>query len=514
MKKNYPYYDCLKINNLKELLDNSLKNGDDIAFFYSINKKVIYKTYNDFYNDVINLSKYLFNKYKNNHISIISENSYEYLVLYYAIVLSGNVAVLIDKDFSIGKIKDLLKIGNVKVVFVSEYCNYDKGFKIKDIYNYIEEGKKFNLNIINDENKCATIFFTSGTVGANKAVMLSQKNIANNIYASSSLFKLEGNVLSCLPYHHAFGLITSVLAPLYYHYPVYINSSLKYLMKDMKVAKAQTLFLVPAFVIQFYKQIWVQSRRKKLNYLLRAVIRTSNGLKHLGIDVRRKMFKSVLDEFGGNVEYIICGGAHLPVKYVKWFRSIGIEILNGYGITECSPVVSVNRNFYHKDGSVGVPVKDGIVRIIDNEIAFKSDSVMLGYYNDKKSTLESIKDGWLYTGDLGYIDKDGFLFIMGRRKNVIILSNGENVSPEEIEDILNNDVGVCESIVFSKGDKLIAMIFPNDEYMGNQEYFDNLIYEYNKKVPKNRQIGFVTLRDNAFLKNNNNKIVRSKIDEK
>lgn len=512
MKKNYPYYECEKINNLKQLLDNSIKKGNEIAFFYTDkNKKIINKTYNDFYNDVTNLSNHLYKKYKNTHIAIISENSYEYLVLYLAIVLSNNIAVLIDKDYSEEKIKELLKISNTKIIFHSEYCNIEKGNKIQEIYNYIEEGKNDLKKDEIDENKCATIFFTSGTVGANKAVMLSQRNIANNIYASSSLFKLEGTVLSCLPYHHAFGLITSVLAPFYYHYPVYINSSLKYLMKDMKISKPQTLFLVPAFAIQFYKKIWIQARRKKVNYLLRAVIRTSNGLKHLGIDVRRKMFKTVLDEFGGNIEYIICGGAHLPTKYVKWFRSLGIEILNGYGITECSPVVAVNRNNYHKDGSVGNIIKDGIVRIDNNEITVKSDSVMLGYYNDKKSTEEVIKDGWFYTGDLGYIDNDGFLYITGRKKNLIILSNGENVSPEEIEEKLNNDPGVCESIIFSKGDKLIAAIYPNDEYIGNQEYFDNLIYNYNKNTPKNRQIAFVILRNNEFPKNNNNKIVRSKI---
>lgn len=512
MKKNYPYYECNKINNLKELLEHSIEKRNDIAFFYTNkNKETIYKTYDNYYNDVINLSNYLSIYYQNTHIAIISENNYEYLVLYLAIILSNNIAVLIDKDYSIEKIKELLKITNTQTVFCSNYVNYDKAFKIENIYKYINEGKKYINKTKLDENKCSTIFFTSGTVGSNKPVMLSQKNIANNIYSASSLFKLEGTVLSCLPYHHAFGLLTSVFAPFYYHYPVYINTTLKYLMRDMKIAEPQTLFLVPAFATQFYKQIRVQARRKKVNHLLNAVIRTSNGLKHLGIDVRRKMFKIVLDEFGGKCEYIICGGAHLPVKYIKWFRSLGIEILNGYGITECSPVVAVNRNNYHKDGSVGNIVKDGHIKIDNGEIAFKSTSVMLGYYNDKKSTEEVIKDGWFYTGDLGYIDKDGFLYITGRKKNVIILSNGENVSPEEIEKNLNNDPGVCESIVFSKNNKLIVSIFPNEEYIGNQKYFDNLINNYNKNVPKNRQLAYVILRNNEFPKNNNQKIIRSKI---
>ena len=282
----------------------------------------------------------------------------------------------------------------------------------------------------------------------------------------------------------------------------------------MKTSKPQVLFLVPAFVEKFYKQIWTQAKRKKMQYLLKAVIRTSNGLKHLGIDVRRIMFKSILDEFGGNIEYIICGGARLSKKYVKIFRSFGIEILNGYGITECSPVISVNRNEYYRDGSVGQVVKDGLVRIENGEIVFKSDSVMLGYYKDKKNTEESIKNGWFYTGDLGYIDEDGFLFITGRKKNIIILSNGENVSPEEIENVLNADKAVCEVVVTVQNEKLVAIIYPVDTYIDDQNYFDKLIYEYNKTVPKNRQIAYVILRNEEFIKNNNRKIIRSKIYEK
>ena len=517
MRKNYPYYDCNSISNLKQMLDHSIINGNDIAFSYcDKTRNVISKTYLDYYNDVYNISNYLNHYYKNTHIAIIGENSYEYLVLFLGIILSNNVAVLIDKDLEEEKISKLLKISNTKNIFYSSnYCSFKniKGNKIDDLAIYIEEGKKYSNNIELDDNKCSAIFFTSGTSGPNKAVMLSQKNIASNITNASSLFELKGNVLSVLPYHHAFGLLTSVFAPFNYHYSVFINSSLKNLMRDMKLAQPQTLFLVPAFVEKFYKQIWVQARRKKMNYLLKAVIRTSNGLKHIGIDIRRTMFKSVLDEFGGKLEYIICGGAKLSKKYVKWFKRFGNEILNGYGITECSPVVAVNRNEYSKDGSVGQIVASSALKIVNHEIAFKGDSVMLGYYNDKKSTEECIRDGWFYTGDLGYIDNDGFLFITGRKKNIIVLSNGENISPEEIEDVLSNDKGVCEVIVFEKNDKLIASIYPNDEYIGNQEYFDNLIYSYNRTVPKNRQIAFVILRCEEFKKNNNKKIVRSKFYE-
>ena len=520
MRKNYPYYECRNIKNLKELLDYSIeKEPEKVAFFYTNKEKeIVSKKYIDYYNDVFYVSNYLAKNYKNTHIAIIGENSYNWLVLFLAIILSNNVAVLIDKDLDEENINKLLKISNTKNIFYSDsYCSFKKinkmGKLIENIDEYIEEGKTIKRNITLDSDRCAAIFFTSGTTGSNKAVMLSQRNMANNIYSAASLYKPDGNVLSVLPYHHSFGLITSVYAAFFYHSSIFINSSLKNLMKEIKIVKPQTLFLVPLFVETFYKQIWSLARKKKISHLLKFSIKLSNGLRYMGIDVRRKIFKSILDEFGGKLENIICGGAPLEKKYVKWFRCIGIQIFNGYGITECSPVVAVNRNHFYRDGSVGQVVRGGLIKIENGEIAFKSDSVMLGYYNDKKSTDEVIKNGWFYTGDLGYMDNDNFLYITGRKKNIIILSNGENISPEEIESVLGNDKGVCEVIVFSKNNKLVASIYPNEEYMGDQEYFDNLVYQYNKKMPKNRQIALVLLRTEEFPKNNNKKIVRSKVEE-
>lgn len=180
----------------------------------------------------------------------------------------------------------------------------------------------------------------------------------------------------------------------------------------------------------------------------------------MNIDLRSKLFASIISEFGGNLQYIICGGAYLDIKYVKWFRSMGIEVLNGYGITECSPVIAVNRNNYKKDSSVGQVIKGGKVKIVDNEILFKDNSVMLGYYKDTETTDMVLKKGWFYTGDYGYLDVDNFLFITGRKKNLIILSNGENVSPEVIESELLHEEGVCEVIVYAKDNKIMASIYP------------------------------------------------------
>lgn len=520
--KSYPYYQHKDINNLNELLKRTLENKDSIAFFYNDeNKHTIYKTYLDFYNDVNCLKKYIGNKYKNKHIAIVGENSYYWLVAFFSIILSNNLAVIIDKDLAEDDLLKLLKKSDVKCVFYSEnYCEFLKNNKICDKYtieniiNYINDSKKIKeADSVIDAYKPAVMFFTSGTTGANKGVLLSQRNITADIVGACSLFKLSGNVLAVLPFHHSFGLITGILKPFYYGYPIFINSSLRNIMEEFKIAKSETIFVVPVFVETFYKQIWSNARKRNMDGKLKLGISINKGLSTIGLNFKEQLFKSILNEFGGNLKYIICGGAYLDKKYIEWFRNLGIEILNGYGITECSPVVSVNRNLYHRDGSVGQIVKDCQVKIENDEVLVKGENVMLGYYKDKKATNEVLKNGWFYTGDLGYIDKDGFLYITGRKKNLIILSNGENILPEEIEAKLLANKNIREVVVYEQDNKIIASIYPTDDYIGNQKYFNSLIYKYNRSVPKNHQIAMVRLRTTEFKKNSNKKILRSKVLE-
>lgn len=517
MKKNYPYYNNPKINSFRELMNLSIKSPGDIAFSYLDKSKVrVDKTYQDFYDDVRLVSNYIANLYNNKHIGLIGENSYNFLVIFMSIVISGNCVVIIDKDLDSNDIKKMLKNTNTNTCFYSqEYCDNlenitTKMYKIEEIESY-----KLEQDFIRYTNPkdASVIFFTSGTTGFNKAVCLSQENICFDIWSLASLFKPNGGVYAVLPFHHSFGLVTGILKPFYYHVPIFINSSLKNLQKEMVLAKPNTMFVVPVFIETFYKTIWTTARRTKQDKKLKIGINISNSLLKLGIDLRPRLFKAIREQFGGNLEYFICGGAYLDPKYVKWFRSIGIEILNGYGITECSPVVAVNRNHYGKDGSVGLIGRDIKVKIIDDEICINGKNVMLGYYNDTKSTKEVLNDGWFKTGDLGYVDKDGFLFITGRKKNLIILSNGENILPEMIEEKLLKDKGVLEVVVSSLNNQLVAYIYPSEEYLGNVTYFNNLIYKYNKTVPKNHQISKCILRTSEFKKNNNHKILRNKIME-
>ncbi|MCR5573109.1 MAG: AMP-binding protein [Candidatus Saccharibacteria bacterium] len=514
--EEYEYYDVPKLADLWELVCLR-RTSKQTAFTWREDGKLCRKSFADFYEEVKLLSSYFYANYRGKNIAVIGEDSYVWALMAISIVVSGNICVALDKDSDADILRKQLRQADVRAVYYSlNYCEkmgeiFRESYPFEDLGNYLKIGRKIHFKIDQDVDKDAMIFFTSGTTGYSKAVVLSQKNIVADIYGAASLFMPDKRAASFLPYHHAFGFVTSLLMPYYYGCNVFISGSLKHLMDDFKDGKPDTIFAVPMVVETMYRQIWRTARRQKREKKLSTAIKISDMMRKIGIDWRKKFFKSILDEFGGNVDYIICGGAPLDVKYVEWFRSIGIEVLVGYGITECSPVVAVNRNHYKHDGSVGQICRDINVKIIDEEIVVSGDIVMKGYYKDRRATEEVLHNGNFYTGDLGRIDGDGFLYVTGRRKNLIILSNGENVSPEEIESELARDVGIAEVIAYEDGNRIVVSIVPDKGYLGDQDYFDELVGEYNKGKPKNRQIAFVRLREDEFPRNNNGKVLRDKL---
>ena len=305
MKKNYAYYENSKISSFKELMNLSILNPEDIAFSYLDKNKVrVSKTYQEFYDEVRLVSNYMANLYNNKHLGLIGNNSYDFLVIFMSIVISGNCAVIIDKDLDSNDIKKMLKNTNTNTCFYSkEYCDNLSGigskmYPIEEIDTYKSE-KDF-IRFTNPKD-CRVIFFTSGTTGFNKAVMLSEENICFDIWSLASLFKPNGAVYAVLPFHHSFGLITGILKPFYYHEPIFINSSLKSLQKEMKIASPNTMFVVPVFIETFYKSIWATARRTKQDKKLKLGLKLSNSLLKVGIDIRAKLFKAIRDEFGGHL---------------------------------------------------------------------------------------------------------------------------------------------------------------------------------------------------------------------
>lgn len=567
--RNYPLYQRETYESMNQMVcAKAEKCKDAPAFQYMRGKRLCSVSYRKFLDDILITGKYLPSQTERPaHVAILGENSYQWLVAFMAVVMSGNVAVPLDKELDSGGIwkqladsdaslcvcsalyRDIVEVaqqgeGKKEVGFLSmdvleQLQGFDDTKKSGADYGLLQ---KWNSSV--DKKAMAALFFTSGTSGKSKGVMLSQENMIADINFACGNFYSGGNTFAALPFHHSFGLLTSVFALYNQEHAIFINSSLRHIKRDMLLARPQTMLLVPLFVETFHRIIWQTAKEQGMERKLKMGIALSSFLLKCGIDVRRKLFHSVLDSFGGELTYMICGGAPLQEKYVREFRAIGIEILNGYGITECAPVVAVNRNHYHRDGSVGQILKGCGVRIrtdldsavasgacpapqepVIGEIQVRGRNVMIGYYRDDKATQEAFEDGWFKTGDLGYIDSDGFLYVTGRKKNLIIFSNGENVSPEELESILLDSELIKEVMVYAEDNLITAEIFPDMDNMepasadpGNTEAISdaaflsgriqNIIDGMNRSLPAYKRIQKLKIRQEPFAKTTTQKIKR------
>lgn len=514
--KNYALYEHPNITSLTQLVSiqgECIPNS--IAFQYMSKKQLTTVTYKQFHDDVISLATYFYNKGIHSvKIALLGENSYAWIRSYFAVVCSGNIIVPMDKELSDEEISSLLfRCGAAILLHSASYTDTAEkmlqGGAVSriicmDDYSSLTESGFDMLEVDADESDVCSIIFTSGTTGTPKGVMLSQRSLIVDAVDSCRNVFIAGSSLLTLPLHHTFAFTTSVLAMLVYGVPIYISKSLRTFNADMKQFKPQNMFVVPLYVETMYKNIWRTVREKNREKKFKLLIKVCGILRKCGIDIRRKAFRSVHEQFGGNLTLVVCGGAFLDQKYIDFMDDIGLQVLNGYGITECSPVVAVNRNRYARKNSVGLPLACCDVRIIDGEICVKGPNVMLGYYQDEEATKEAMHEGWFKTGDLGYQDDDGFLYVTGRKKNLIILSNGENVSAEELEMLLQRIGGVEEVIVCSEDNLLTAEI-----YAENTAGIQDEITLLNKTLPAYKRIQSVKFRDTAFEKTTTKKIKRA-----
>ena len=515
--KNYELNKTPYIENLKELVNLRATMPNEIAFKYKKKKEIIEITAKQFKNEIECFGTYLYSQgLKDSKIALIGENSYQWILSYFSVVNGGNIIVPIDKELSNEDIADLIKqSGAVALIYADSYSDiadehkHLQLFSMKDFDAYISEGKKLiddgNKDFVDyeiDNKKLCSIIYTSGTTGKPKGVMLCHKNFAADIISSCENVYIAGSSMLTLPLHHTFAFSTSVLSMLLKGVSIPINSSLRTFKQDLKDFKPQHMFLVPLYVETMYKNIWTTADEQGKTKLLKTMLKISNALRKVGIDIRRKVFKSVLDAFGGELDLIVSGGAPINEKYLKCFDDLGIKVLNGYGITECSPVVAVNRNENPVKDSVGLLLSCNEAKEKDGEILVKGDNVMLGYYEDAEATKDAFDDGWFKTGDLGYI-KNNHLFITGRKKNLIILSNGKNVSPEELEEKIQLFENVIEVLVYAENDTITAEI-----YAENTDNIQNNINELNKSLPLYKQIQNVKFRDTEFVKTTTKKIKR------
>jgi long-chain acyl-CoA synthetase len=515
---------------------------NEIAFRYMVGRSaMVERTYEQFYSDVRALGTYLLKHHiKGRRIALLGENSYYWLVAYFAIVTTGNIAVLVAKDAADAEVATLVFQSDTDIIVSSsacdsalEYCKQRYGrkktyFSMERIRKGIiagqkalDKGKNYYDRAKTDPDATCTIFFTSGSTGFSKGVQISQTGMLHDFAGCLQLVDPGESCMSVLPFTHVFGLVVGIMIPFHCQMPIFICSSLSNFMREIPIAKPTTLCLVPLFVETFYKTIWRTAEKQKQAKTLRRGMIASDAMLKLGIDRRRKLFESIHNKFGGNLRTIVCGGAPLDPRFVKEFHSLGIEILNGYGITECSPVLSVNRNDANKAGSVGMPLPNIEVAIYEpdekghGEIIAKGPNVMLGYYNDPRATEEVIdENGWFHTGDLGYLDEEGFLFVSGRKKSLIILSNGENVSPEEIEQYVERINEVQEVVVYADENAITAEVYP-DETIGlsKEEIVRRIqkqIDKINASLPNHKHIRKLKIRDTEFEKTSTRKIKRYK----
>lgn len=575
MNKNYPIYKTTFIDDMRSLVEEAAHNfPESIAISYKnkpSDKEVQKVTFAQWRKDVRNLGTALIScGLREENIAIVGENSYGWCCSFFAVMGIGSVTVPVDKELPIKdiegiiaatsckaviygrtaeeKVKEILQEGGLRsaeyLISIEPSSSIDEALASGKILTSVsaleEKGDELYRNGDNsyydykiDVNKLASIVFTSGTTGKGKGVMLSQANICLDMTLGMYNFDITRKTLHVLPPHHTFGSTVNYVGHLSQGCEVYISSGLKHVSDEIREQQPTHLILVPAFLEVMNRKIWTTARKTGKEGLLKAMMKVSDCLRKVGIDLRNKLFSSVLSAFGGKLELVICGGAKLDEEIIKTFDSLGITILNGYGITECAPLISANRNKYRKPGSVGTPILACRVKI-DNpdengegEICVKGPNVMLGYYNNPEATAEVFdKDGFFHTGDYGRLDEEGWIYITGRKKNLIILSNGKNVYPEEIEADLQKVEGVTEVVVYAgesrvQKDKItiVAEIYPDADLLADkgitdmQSYFEDQVKLLNSKMAPYKAVKRVKLRNEEFQKNTSRKITRFSIDK-
>lgn len=554
-----------KFRDIKQLIYNSAKlYPNNIAFTTKIKNtnnetEYINHTYTDLLNDINAFGTSLYKLgLKNKRVAVIGYNCYEWAVAHLSNLLGNIVSVPLDKGLQIGELenslvrseveaivfdhkleevmKEIIKNGKTKIKYyictekMPEYLYfYDL---LADGKREIEKGNKDYINAKIDPYKMSILLFTSGTTSLSKAVMLNQNGIATNIYDMQLVevfYDTDVNI-AFLPFHHIFGS-TGMLVMLASGMKTVFPDGLRYIKQNLAEYKVSVFVGVPILIEKMYSTVQKELEKRKKLKLVNFLIGLSNFLLKLHIDIRRKLFKQLIDALGGSMRFIISGGAPLDKKISNWFNSIGIYLVQGYGLTETSPVIAAENSYERRAGSVGKPMQDVEIQIVDKdtagigEITAKGPNVMLGYYNDKALTDTVIKDNWFHTGDLGYIDKDGFLFITGRKKDMIVLKNGKKVFPEELELLVNNLEEVEESFIYGlpedndKNDVKIAVKIVYDEKnikskhpdMSEEELHSllwNKIKVINKTLPMYKYIKDMTLTTEPLIKTSTQKIKR------
>ena len=560
-----PVHKMPKYENLKEMLEKSGQlYGDRPAYLFKTEEpgKVREITHKEFREDINNLGTALIGLgLKDKRVAVISENRYEWGMAYLAVVAGTGIVVPLDKALPDNEIESLILRSEVEAIFYSnKYDNIMNEMRTKNISKVkyfismdleketngiysqkelIYKGKELLANgnrefldaKINNE-EMGIMLFTSGTTAMSKAVMLSHKNLCANLFDIASTIKVDENdvFLSFLPLHHTFECTTGFIYPISKGSAIAFCEGIRHIADNIKEYRVTAMVSVPILFESMYKKVMKNIEKKGKLETVKKGIKISQLLLKIGIDIRRKLFKEIHDNLGGRLRLFVAGGAALDPEAEKGFNELGVITYQGYGLTESSPVIAAEDDKYRRLGSIGKAFPSLDVKIVEpneegiGELVAKGPSIMLGYYNNEEATKETIdEEGWLHTGDLAKIDKDGYIFISGRKKFVIVLKNGKNIYPEELETLVNKIEGIKESFVYGRpeedGDyKICAKIVYDQELVegiygtSEKEKLKELIWQeikkVNKTMPAYKYIREITITDKDLIKTTTQKIKR------
>lgn len=546
------YHESRKIENIRSALRASERlYGERPAFMQKLDgeyKTVTYSRFRDMYEA---LGTELWARgLSGRRIIVTGDNCLDWATVYIATVAGLGVIVPVDKELPAEELCNIASISEAGAIFYSPRLAAKAAVLPDDIQKYsfddisalIESGKERLLNgereylrAYIDPDVMTALIFTSGTTGNSKGVMLSHRNICFCLseVAHMAYIGPEEVFLSILPMHHVYECTCGFLFPLTRGCCVAFSEGLRYITRNMQEVRPTIVCCVPILLETIYRKIWMNIRRKGIEKKVRNAIKLT---RHAGLGLKRRVFAEIHDSLGGRIRMFICGGAAADPEVMRGLRDFGLLAIQGYGLTECSPLAAVNKDDYYRDDSAGLATPNGVLDIYDvqddgtGEIRYKGDNVMLGYYRAPELTAEVIRDGWFYTGDLGYIDPDGFLHITGRKKNVIVTPGGKNIFPEELETYLCRNPYISEAVVVgyfneSRGAwDIVAILHPDDAafvetygrgYTQGQidAEFTRAVDEVNNIVQHYKRITMYIVRPTEFPKNSSRKIKRMGIAE-
>ncbi len=548
--KNYPFYRVNYYTRFRDMIDGVAENKENESAVGWFSRKGVEEgvTFGELRSHVLSLRRsFIEMGLAGKHIAIVGENSYEWLLVYLASACCGAVAVCVDIEQSDETICQMIRMADADAIFRTR--NFDMicdSFASESVRMFLLNGSEEGVSNVRDlisagealpecdeykriddavtPDTTAAIVFTSGTTNYSKPVMLSHSAILTN--ASDALANVKiGNVsFTSLPFYHTYGMTCSVLAILIIGAKLYINGNLKTVLRDIHLAEPDTMLTVPLMLETFHNRIWISAEESGKAESLRKLFAIRKVLYKLGFRKSGKTLEAIRKKCFSNIRIVICGAAHMNEEIMTEFTLMGMTVLQGYGITECAPLVSVNRNKANKFGSVGLVTQNCEVKLVDDEILVRGKNLMQGYYKMPELTEEVMRDGWFCTGDLGRMDRDGFIYITGRKKNLIVFKNGKKLSPEKLEEKLRELDLVKDVVVYgaasgvSTDDVQVAVsIFPDKERaegMGSYEILERLqreINELNRGLPMYQQIQMVKIRENEFSKTALQKIKRHMI---